>query len=106
MLSLFDSPPAQAHSPTSVAAARAIKPDTNRQRAIVYAAIRQAGSRGLSDEEGIDATGITASTYRPRRVELVGRGKVIASGKTRPTRSGRPATVWIATEYQEQPPCN
>lgn len=105
-LTLFDAPPAQAHSPTSQAAGRAIAPDANRLRAIVYAAIREAGARGLSDEEGIDATGIQASTYRPRRIELIERGKVMASGQTRPTRSGRAATVWIiATEYQEQP-CN
>ena len=96
MLTLFDSPPAQAHSPTSQAAARAIKPDANRLRAVVYAALEAAGSDGLTDEEMQERIPMAASTQRPRRIELIERGKVIASGRTRPTRSGRAATVWIA----------
>ena len=96
MRTLFDDPPAQQHSETSVAAAESIRPDTNRLRAVVLDAIRRAGADGLTDEEGIAATGIVASTYRQRRVECVQAGKVIDSGKTRKTASGRNAVVWVA----------
>ncbi len=84
-----------ARSQTSRAAAEAIRPDTGRLRLAVLVAIRDAG--GLTDEEGIDATGISPNCYRPRRVELVQMGKVIDSGKTRLTKSLRKAVVWVAT---------
>ena len=100
------SPPAQAHSPTSQAAARLIKPEANRLRAQVLACLTAAGNDGMTDEQIIDATGLGASTARPRRIELVEQGRVKASGLTRPTRSGRAATVWcvcplVATEPHE-----
>lgn len=93
MRTLFD-PPSQAHSGPSVEAAEAIKPDANRLRQVVYDAISRADN-GLTDEEGIAETGLSPSTYRPRRVELVRAGKVVDSGRTRKTASGRSATVWV-----------
>lgn len=96
---LFDTaPPAQPHSATSQEAADAIRPDSNRLRSVVYAAIRGAGPDGLTDEEGIERTGLSPSTYRPRRVELVAGGMVVDSGRTRKTASGRKAAVWVATD--------
>ena len=94
MLTLFD-PPAQAHSETSKAAARSIRPDASRLREAVYGALLAAGTTGLTDEEMQERIPMQPSTQRPRRIELIERGKVIASGRTRPTRSGRAATVWI-----------
>lgn len=85
--------PPHVYSQTSRAAAEAIRPDTSRLRALVLGAIEEHG--GLTDEEGIDATGIAPSTYRPRRIELVQRGLVADSGHERKTRSGRWAVVWI-----------
>lgn len=84
--------PAQRHSPTSIAAAEAIAPDSNRLRVKVLAAIREHG--GLTDNQGIYVTGLSPSTYRPRRIELVQRGQVVDSGETRLTASGRKAVVW------------
>lgn len=89
-----DDPPAQWHSRTSTQAADAIKPDASRLRSLVLVAIRERD--GLTDEEGTDATGLPPSTYRPRRVELVQSGLIRDSGRTRPTRSGRKAVVWVA----------
>src|SRR5688572_4929461 len=89
-----DDPPYQRHSPTSAAAAQEVAPDTNRLRRIVLEAIRTNG--GLTDEQGMDATGLEGSTYRPRRVELVQRGMVKDSGRTRRVRSGKSAVVWEA----------
>lgn len=90
-LTIFDAP-AQRHSHTSQAAAVAIAPDSSRLRAQVLAAIREHG--GLTDNQGIYLTGLSPSTYRPRRIELVQRGLVVDSGETRLTDSGRKAVVW------------
>lgn len=88
----FDAP-AQRHSQTSVAAADAIAPNAASLRGKVLSYLRICG--GATDEEGIEATGIPPSTYRPRRVELWRGGHIVDSGVTRPTRSGRQAVVWI-----------
>jgi hypothetical protein len=69
----------------------------NDQHRRILSALAEAGSRGLSDEEGIEVTGLSPSSYRPRRGELEERGAVKASGAKRPGRSGRLATVWILT---------
>jgi hypothetical protein len=95
--SLFDDPPAQRHSPTSVAAAEAIRAAMPALRRRVLDALEGAGDRGLTDEEGIDGTGMPPSTYRPRRVELWRGGFVEDSGRTRRVRSGKAAVVWVVT---------
>lgn len=98
MRTLFDDePPSQRHSETSVAAAAEIKPTAARLREAVCEAIRAAGADGLTDEEMLSATGLQPSTGRPRRVELVQAGRVIDSGRTRRTKSGRSAVVWVTT---------
>jgi hypothetical protein len=51
---------------------------------------------GLTDDELEQATGWRHQTVSARRRELVLLGKVKDSGKRRPTRSGRSATVWEA----------
>lgn len=87
--------PAQEHSRASVAAAQSIDGAPRyRDRVLVYNALVAAGAHGLTDEEGIEATGIPASTYRPRRIDLVAENVVVDSGTTRKVRSGREATVW------------
>jgi len=50
---------------------------------------------GLTDEEGIDRTGLSPSTYRPRRVELWRANLAADSGRTRRVRSGKRAVVWV-----------
>jgi hypothetical protein len=90
-------PPAQRHSPTSVEAANSIKPVLNELQTKVFAAFEYVAEEGLTDEEGISALSMPASTYRPRRVELVEAGLVRNSGRTRPTASGRKAVVWVLT---------
>lgn len=88
-------PPAQRHSATSRAAAEAVEPRAATLRRAALEAIRAAAD-GLTDEEGVDATGMGGSTWRPRRVELVGLGLVRDSGRVRKVRSGKRATVWVA----------
>lgn len=84
---------AQEHSETSKEAARQIEPVRGTLRARVLDAIREGG--GYTDEEGMGILEMPASTYRPRRVELVEAGLVRDSGQTRDTKSGRKAVVWV-----------
>jgi len=79
---------------TSRVAAFSVAGITGAQRRQVYAAIQCAPS-GLTDEEGIAMTGLSPSSYRPRRVELDRGGFVVQAG-TRRTASGRSAIVWAA----------
>jgi hypothetical protein len=99
---LFDDPPAQRHSPTSVAAAEAIRPATGRLRMAVLEYLRSCGQNGATDDEMQDALngtlGMGPSTQRPRRIELVEAGLVADSGRTRLTKAGRKAVVWVARE--------
>lgn len=83
-------------SETSKEAANAARPDAATQRDRVLAAIRAAGSAGLTDEQIANQLAMNPSTGRPRRIELVQGGQVRDSGRTRETRSGRQAVVWTA----------
>lgn len=90
-------PPSVEHSPTSQAAADAIAPKVNRLRALVLAAIADAGELGMTDEEIQEFMGMSPNTQRPRRVELVAAGLVRDSGRKRRTHSGRQAVVWCVS---------
>jgi hypothetical protein len=87
--------PYQRHSDTSREAAEAIEPSAESYRGQVLAEIRGRGLRGATDDEIQVALGMNPSTERPRRVELWRASLVMPTRETRPTRSGRPATVWI-----------
>ena len=83
-------------SQTSKEAAAAIKPKMATLQQRVLDTIKSAGSAGLTDEQVRTLTGLQHSTETPRRIELVAKGLVKDSGRTRKTRSGRSATVWVA----------
>lgn len=85
-------PPAQKHSVTSRQAAEAIKQAVPRLQAVVLADLAANGPG--TDEELLARTGLAPNTLRPRRVELVLKGLVRDSGRTRPTKSGRSAVLW------------
>lgn len=88
-------PPAQRHSRTSVAAAEAIRPSTNRLRQRVLDYIESRGAAGATDQECQTDLGMDESTQRPRRWELA-QARLITQSGTRRTKSGRAATVWVA----------
>ena len=88
-------PPAQIHSATSVAAGESIKQSGPVLRLRVLDFLRDRGQEGATDEEMQLALGMPASTQRPRRIELVKLHLVHDSQATRPTMSGRKATVWM-----------
>lgn len=97
-MSFDDLPPYIAGSTTSREAAEAIKESVPSLQSKVFAAIRRAKGAGLTDEEGVEELGISPSTYRPRRIELVGKMLVVDSGGRRKTKAGRDAVVWIVPE--------
>lgn len=85
-------PPFVAHSATSREAATLVfGPETDRQAILRYL---KESPEGRTDEEMQTVLGLPGSTQRPRRIELVRMGKVIDSGLTRKTASGRQATIW------------
>lgn len=85
---------AQRHSATSVAAARSMTQIAPTLRDRVLRFIESAGP--VTDEEIAVTLGLNPSTARPRRIELVADGLVMAAPETRPTAAGRAATAWIA----------
>lgn len=88
-------PPYQAHSGTSRGAAKRIAPLAHTMRGQVLAYLQRCGADGATDEEMQARMPMAANTQRPRRIELVADGFVRSSGRTRPTRSGDFAVVWV-----------
>jgi hypothetical protein len=94
--------PFQALSNTSHAAAVSVEPRLSALQAKCLAAYHAARENtrcpnGLTDQELSAATGLSGSTARPRRIELVRLGLVKDAGWNRKTASGRWAVVYVAT---------
>jgi len=90
--------PYQPHSVTSADAALRAEPRAGTDRANILLRFQRWAESGWTDEELAAVLDMNPSTLRPRRIELVRQGWVKDSGRTRKTRSGRSATVWIAVE--------
>lgn len=86
-------------SATSAEAAERAEPRAGTDRAKLLAMLREAPD-GLTDQEM--QRWMLSSTQRPRRIELVRAGLVEDSGQTRPTFTGRKATVWRAVPAKEE----
>jgi len=87
----FDAP-AQQHSPTSVAAAKAITPEKRgTQRARILEHLGRVGP--CTDEEIGLALELDLNAVRPRRVKLLDDGLVVARG-TGVTAKGHRAVKW------------
>jgi hypothetical protein len=83
-------------SPTSEEAARTLSPGKRAiDRERVYVAIAASPS-GMTDDELQAALDLDGSTERPRRLELFEQGRIARTGRTRSTRAGKRAAVWIA----------
>lgn len=91
-------PPAQRDSVTSQQAAAQIEPSAGTLRAHVLAYVRTCGEIGATDEEMQIALEMNPSTQRPRRVELEKLNLIRRIAFTRPTKSGRSATIFVACE--------
>lgn len=86
-------PPSQAHSPTSIKAAQQIKKAIGPLHIRILAHLEKHPD-GATDEEIMAALDMPGNTERPRRRELQQMGKIVDSGETRRTKSGREAVVW------------
>lgn len=96
---LTPEPPAQRHSETSLEAADLIRPYVNAMQAEVLDYLCSLGEAGATDIEGVAATGMNPSTWRPRRGELEDAGLVLKTEAKRPTGNGKAtAYVYVATE--------
>ena len=93
MMTLFEQPPYQSHSATSIEASDSMKGKTARIRDLVLESLRE--SDATDDELFRRFADYSPNTIRPRRVELLARGLIEAAGR-RVTSSGRSATVWQA----------
>ncbi len=94
-LDLWPDCPSVAQSTTSRLAAKAAAPRAKRIRDRLLAAFMDIGSHGLTDEEAQARLDLPGNSQRPRRRELERLRIIVPSGRTRPTASGRLATVWV-----------
>ena len=83
---------------TSLGAYREIQPRLPSQRERVFHAVRNAGKNGLTDDEIQEITGIDRGHTAARRLEVERDGLIFWSGRTRQTRDGFDAMVWVSQE--------
>jgi hypothetical protein len=79
---------------TSVAAARMMADVAGPLRRMVYKAVFEAGSRGITTE-------LPRYSVQPRTTELKHDRRIRDSGRRRFNRSGCRAIVWVAVQQQE-----
>jgi hypothetical protein len=94
--------PATNGTPTSNEAAAQIEPAAGTLREQVLAFVRNCGRFGATDEEIQLALSMNPNTQRPRRQELEQLGLIVRTDRTRPTRSGRSAVVFLAASAEVQ----
>lgn len=85
-------------SPTSKAAALSNFPRSGSQRALVLECLQSKGHFGATRQEIAAETGLSDDSVRPRVVELLDGGWVVATELTRPTPMGEQAEVLVASE--------
>lgn len=81
---------------TSEDAAEAIKPDAAAIRERVFDYVRATGVFGAIEQEIEGGLGLPGNTVRPRLWELENDGRIVKSTRTRQTRAGRKARVYVA----------
>jgi hypothetical protein len=79
---------------TTYAAHRQIRRCAPEQREKILGALRSSPAP-LTDEEIQDRTGLCQNSERPRRIELVEAGEVVAAPALKLTKSGRKAQAWM-----------
>lgn len=92
--------PATNGTPTSNEAAERIEPSAGTLRAQVLDYVRRCKHHGAIDEEIQLALEMNPSTQRPRRQELEKMGLIVRTTRTRMTKSGRSAVVFVAVEVK------
>lgn len=94
-------PPSPPHngSPTSRAAAASAAPRAGSKTRLVLDFLREQGDYGATADEAAARLGLLIQSVTARMHDLARRGLIVRAGRTRPTRSGRAAEVWIAADY-------
>lgn len=86
---------------TSGAAIASLGSMADTLRALSYRLIHEAGARGMTALEVVEASGRNRWGIQPRISELVSTRNVIDSGRTRTNPSGRQAIVWVVAEHDQ-----
>ncbi len=86
---------------TSIEAAEAIAGTTGRLQSLALAAIRAAGSAGLTADELAAQVDCTRWTIQPRTTELRHKGLIADSGMRRRNVTGKRAIVWVLPEHRQ-----
>lgn len=99
---LFDDPPARKHGKhemqtTSLLAYHAGKESREKWERQVYEFILSRGQEGCTPDEVAAHFDVPANTTAPRITALVAKGMVRNAWRTRRTRSGRAANVYVAS---------
>src|SRR5579862_7683128 len=89
-------PPARNWTPTSRAAAHAIREAAPTLRTRVLEFIADCGEHGATNDEIAAGLGMLLQSVCARANELWEQHAIADSGRTRLSRSGRPAKVWVA----------
>jgi predicted ArsR family transcriptional regulator len=71
------------------------------QRARIYDALQGAAPAGLTADELEHRLGLSGNAVRPRLLELAEMGAIKRTDRTRRTRSGALALLWVAVEGYE-----
>jgi hypothetical protein len=87
-------------SDTSEDAARSMVPHLSRLEAELHALIIRSGPEGMTCDECEIVGEIIHQTCSARIRSLVKKNAIYDSGARRPTRSGRAARVYVATEFK------
>jgi len=88
---------------TSLAAGRSVAHAIGHIEGRILEHVAACGERGATAEETATALELRSATASARFSELGQAGRIIDSGRTRPTSSGRAAIVWISTEARDAP---
>lgn len=89
---------------TSIEAAEAVAPKCGRLQRLTLAAIRDAGSSGLTFEEAAERLELDFRSIQPRVSELKQKMLVVDSGLRRRNGSGKRAIVWVLPEHTPEQP--
>lgn len=98
-----DGPGFVAGSETSKEAAESVAPHLGKLQGRVMAFVAARGAVGATDWELEHYLGLCHQSASARRRELVLKGLIGKSGRTRATGSGRKANVWVPRQHAVEP---
>ena len=97
-MTAYPNAPGHRRVDTSVAAANDLAPKLGRLQRMTEAAIRDAGSAGLTADELASQLELSRYSIQPRTSELKLKGLIQDSGARRLNETGKQAIVWVATD--------